>query len=112
MMGDIDEAVELGSHALFSHGLGHMIGLDVHDMEDLGERPVGYSDSVKRSKLFSTYLRLGRDLEPGFCVLTVESQAFIYPRTGLVEAEEFTDFINYEALEGGTPSAVSASRTM
>lgn len=102
MMGDIDEAVELGAHALFfPHGLGHMIGLDVHDMEDLGEDYVGYSESVKRSKLFGTaYLRLGRDLEPGF-VLTVEPGIYFIPELiALWEAEKkFTDFINYEALE-------------
>jgi Xaa-Pro aminopeptidase len=102
MMGDIDEAVEKGAHALFfPHGLGHMIGLDVHDMEDLGEDLVGYSDTVKRSKLFGTaYLRLGRELEPGF-VLTVEPGIYFIPELiALWEAEKrFTEYINYEKLE-------------
>lgn len=102
MMGDIDEAVEKGAHALFfPHGLGHMIGLDVHDMEDLGEDLVGYSETVKRSKLFGTaYLRLGRELEPGF-VLTVEPGIYFIPELiALWEAEKkFTSFINYEKLE-------------
>jgi len=49
MKGNAEDAVEAGAHALFfPHGLGHMIGLDVHDMEDLGEDYVGYSDTVKR----------------------------------------------------------------
>lgn len=102
MKGDVDEAVEKGAHALFfPHGLGHMIGLDVHDMEDLGEQYVGYNETVKRSKLFGTaYLRLGRALEPGF-VLTVEPGIYFIPELiALWEAEKrFTDFINYEALE-------------
>lgn len=102
MKGDISEAVELGAHALFfPHGLGHMIGLDVHDMEDLGEQYVGYSDEVKRSELFGTaYLRLGRHLEPGF-VLTVEPGLYFIPE--LIDqwkAEgKFTDFINYDRLD-------------
>ena len=50
MKGDVDEAVAAGAHALFMpHGLGHMMGLDVHDMEALGENYVGYNDEVKRS---------------------------------------------------------------
>ncbi|MEE4215150.1 MAG: Xaa-Pro aminopeptidase, partial [Bacteroidales bacterium] len=53
MKGDIDEAVASGAHALFMpHGLGHMMGLDVHDMEGLGENYVGYNDQVKRSEQF------------------------------------------------------------
>ncbi len=50
MKGDVDEAVAAGAHALFMpHGLGHMMGLDVHDMEALGENFIGYNDEVKRS---------------------------------------------------------------
>ena len=73
MKGDIDEAVANGAHALFfPHGLGHMIGLDVHDMEDLGENYVGYAEGQERSTMFGLKsLRLARELEPGF-VLTVE----------------------------------------
>ena len=102
MKGDLDEAVAQGAHALFfPHGLGHQIGLDVHDMEDLGEDFVGYSDEIKRSKLFGTaYLRLGRALEPGF-VLTVEPGLYFIPELiDQWEAEgKFTDFINYGALK-------------
>ncbi|MBI5914703.1 MAG: aminopeptidase P family protein [Bacteroidetes bacterium] len=102
MQGDLDEAVAQGAHALFfPHGLGHMIGLDVHDMEDLGEDFVGYSGEVQRSTQFGTaYLRLGRALEPGF-VLTVEPGLYFIPELiDQWQAEgKFTDFINYSALK-------------
>jgi len=102
MKGNIDSAVEQGAHALFMpHGLGHMIGLDVHDMEDLGENYVGYSDTVKRSELFGTaYLRLGRALEKDF-VLTVEPGIYFIPE--LIDQwrneGKFKDFINYDKLD-------------
>ncbi|MEZ4942699.1 MAG: aminopeptidase P family protein [Saprospiraceae bacterium] len=101
MQGDMSEAVAQGAHALFfPHGLGHMIGLDVHDMEDLGENYVGYSETVQRSTQFGTaYLRLGRALEPGF-VLTVEPGIYFIPQ--LIDQwrrkKMFTEFINYPAL--------------
>lgn len=102
MKGDMAEAVEKGAHALFfPHGLGHMIGLDVHDMEDLGEQYVGYSDEVQRSNLFGTaYLRLGRKLEPGF-VLTVEPGLYFIPELMDQWRSEglFTDFIQYDKLD-------------
>lgn len=102
MKGDLDDAVRQGAHAMFfPHGLGHMIGLDVHDMEDLGEDLVGYSDTIKRSDQFGTaYLRLGRELEAGF-VLTVEPGIYFIPE--LIDQwkseGKFTDFINYEKVE-------------
>lgn len=102
MKGDLDEAVAQGAHALFfPHGLGHMIGLDVHDMEDLGEQYVGYSDSVHRSDQFGTaYLRLARELEPGF-VFTVEPGIYFIPE--LIDQwraeKKFEAFINYDAVE-------------
>lgn len=102
MKGDIDAAVELGAHALFMpHGLGHMMGLDVHDMEDLGEDYVGYDDEVKRSAVFGTaFLRLGRKLEKGF-VLTVEPGIYFIP--ALIEKWEqenrFMEYINYGKLK-------------
>jgi len=102
MKGDLDAAVEQGAHALFMpHGLGHMMGLDVHDMEDLGEDFVGYDDEVKRSDIFGTaFLRLGRRYQPGF-VLTVEPGCYFIP--ALIEKwkseNKFTDFINYDKLE-------------
>ncbi len=102
MKGDVDEIVAKGAHALFfPHGLGHMIGLDVHDMEDLGEDYVGYNEITKRSEIFGTaYLRLGRELEPGF-VLTSEPGLYFIPI--LIEQwrreKKFTEFINYNALD-------------
>jgi len=61
MKGDIGEAVAAGAHAMFfPHGLGHMIGLDVHDLENIGEQYVGYEPGVERSTQFGLgYLRLG-----------------------------------------------------
>lgn len=80
MKGDADEAVAAGAHALFfPHGLGHMIGLDVHDMENLGEDLVGYGPDFTRSTQFGfAYLRLARTLEPGFA-LTVEPGLYFIP---------------------------------
>jgi Xaa-Pro aminopeptidase len=102
MKGNIDHAIEQAATALFMpHGLGHMMGLDVHDMEDLGENYVGYDDEVKRSELFGTaYLRLGKRLKPGF-VLTVEPGIYFIP--ALIEKWEqegkFTEFINYDKVK-------------
>ncbi|WP_116107132.1 aminopeptidase P family protein [Lewinella sp. IMCC34191] len=102
MKGDIGEAVAAGAHALFyPHGLGHMIGLDVHDMEDLGEDYVGYDNTVQRSDQFGTRnLRLGRRLQAGFTI-TVEPGIYFIPR--LIDQWKadglHKDFINYDALE-------------
>jgi len=102
MKGDAKEAVSAGAHAMFFQcGLGHMIGLDVHDMEDLGEPYVGYTDSLKKSTQFGMKsLRLGRALEAGF-TLTVEPGVYLIPQ--LIDAwkaeNKFTEFINYSALE-------------
>lgn len=101
MKGDVDEAVAAGAHALFfPHGLGHMIGLDVHDLENLGEDNVGYDATTQRSSQFGTaYLRLARKLEPGF-VLTVEPGIYFIPE--LIDQWEkerkFNDFIQYDKL--------------
>ena len=80
MKGDTAEAVANGAHALFfPHGLGHMMGLDVHDMENLGENNVGYDDEIQRSQQFGTaYLRFGRRLKENF-VLTVEPGIYFIP---------------------------------
>ncbi len=102
MKGDIEEAVKEGAHALFFvHGLGHMMGLDVHDMEGLGEEAVGYGSKFKRSKQFGLKaLRLARNLEPGF-VFTIEPGIYFIP--ALIdqwEAEKkFESFINYGQLK-------------
>lgn len=102
MKGDVEEAVNLGAHALFfPHGLGHMMGLDVHDMEGLGENYVGYDDSIQRSKQFGlAYLRLAKQLKPGF-VLTIEPGCYFIPT--LIDLwrkeKKFTDFINYDKVE-------------
>lgn len=102
MKGDIDEAVEAGAHALFyPHGLGHMLGLDVHDMEGLGEDYVGYTKSLKRSSQFGlAYLRMGRKLEPGFVMTNEPGCYFIPALIDLWKSEKkFEQFINYSVLE-------------
>lgn len=102
MKGDTDEAVKNGAHALFMpHGLGHMIGLDVHDMEDLGQNYVGYSEEVQPSKTFGTaFLRMGRRLEKGH-VLTNEPGIYFIPELINLWKKEnkFADFINYDKVE-------------
>lgn len=80
MKGDVHEAVAAGAHALFfPHGLGHMLGLDVHDMESLGEKYVGYRKGLERSNQFGlAYLRLAKELKPGF-VFTIEPGIYFIP---------------------------------
>jgi Xaa-Pro aminopeptidase len=80
MKGDTEEAVKAGAHAMFMpHGLGHMMGMDVHDMEGLGENYVGYDEKIQRSTQFGTaFLRLGRELQEGF-VLTNEPGIYFIP---------------------------------
>ncbi|MBN2280503.1 MAG: aminopeptidase P family protein [Candidatus Marinimicrobia bacterium] len=102
MKGNTDDAVEAGAHALFfPHGLGHMMGLDVHDMEGLGENFVGYDENTVRSTQFGTaYLRLGKELQTGN-VLTVEPGCYFIPELiDLWKSEgKHTEFINYEKVE-------------
>jgi Xaa-Pro aminopeptidase len=103
MKGDTEEAVAAGAHALFfPHGLGHPLGLDVHDMENLGESFVGYDDQTKRSNQFGLdYLRFGRELRPGY-VMTVEPGIYFIPALAAKWKKEkkHTGFINY--LKVGT----------
>ncbi len=102
LKGDVDEAVAAGAHALFMpHGLGHNMGLDVHDMEDLGENYVGYDDTIQRSTQFGlASLRMGRMLKPGH-VLTVEPGIYFIP--ALIDkwqAEGINkEFVNFDALK-------------
>lgn len=102
MRGDPAEAVAQGAHALFfPHGLGHMLGLDVHDMEALGEDFVGYDHEFRRSAQFGlSSLRMARRLQPGF-VMTVEPGIYFIP--ALIgqwrEARRLEEFINYEAID-------------
>ncbi len=102
MKGDVDEAVAAGAHAMFMpHGLGHMMGLDVHDMEALGENFVGYNDEVKRSDQFGlAFLRFALPYKPGH-VFTVEPGCYFIPE--LIEKwsseGKFRDFINYSKIE-------------
>ena len=85
----------------FQCGLGHMMGLDVHDMENLGEPYIGYTDTLLKSKEFGLKsLRLGKELEEGY-VLTVEPGIYIIPE--LIDTWKakglHSNFINYELLE-------------
>lgn len=100
MKGDPAEAVAAGAHAMFFPcGLGHMMGLDDHDMENLGEVWVGYNGQPKSTQFGRKSLRLARKLEPGF-VLTIEPGVYFIPE--LIDywgAEgRFKEFINYDEL--------------
>jgi Xaa-Pro aminopeptidase len=102
LKGDCEEIVAAGAHALFfPHGLGHMMGLDVHDMEGLGENYVGYDDKVKRIDQFGTaYLRMGRELKPGFVITNEPGIYFIPALIDLWRKEKkFEQFINYDLVE-------------
>ena len=102
MRGNVDEAVAAGAHALFMpHGLGHMMGLDVHDMEDLGQIYVGYDDETRPSSQFGlASLRMGRRLQEGF-VMTDEPGCYFIP--DLIDQwkaeNKFVEFLNYDAIE-------------
>ena len=101
MKGNVKEAVNKGAHALFfPHGLGHMMGLDVHDMEDLGQVYVGFDEETRPSEQFGlAALRLGKRLEPGY-VITNEPGIYFIPT--LIEKwknEKInTNFINFDKV--------------
>ena len=101
MRGNAEEAVHEGAHALFyPHGLGHMMGLDVHDMENLGEIYVGHDGKPKSKQFGRRSLRLARMLEPGF-VHTIEPGIYFIPE--LIDQwngeQKFAEFINYDKVE-------------
>lgn len=102
LKGDVDQIVKEGAHALFfPHGLGHMLGLDVHDMENLGEQYIGYDEKTVRSKQFGlAYLRMAKELQPGH-VMTVEPGIYFIPE--LIDLwrsqKKFTQYINYPKVE-------------
>lgn len=98
--GDAMDAVKAGAAAMFMPcGLGHMMGLDVHDMENLGEVYVGWNGVPKSTQFGRKSLRLGRKLEPGF-VLTIEPGIYFIPELmDLWKSQnKFTEFLNYDKL--------------
>lgn len=100
MKGNIKDAVKEGAMGMFMpHGLGHMMGLDVHDMENLGEVYVGWNGVPKSTQFGRKSLRLGRKLEPGF-VLTIEPGIYFIPELmDLWKSQnKFTEFLNYDKL--------------
>ena len=100
--GDPEQGVEAGAHTLFFQcGVGHMMGLDVHDMEAIGEDYVGYTDAIRRNPAFGfKSLRLGKAVEPGF-VVTVEPGIYFIPE--LIDRwkarQECSEYINYDMVE-------------
>jgi len=102
MSGNPEDAVRAGAHTLFfPHGLGHMLGLDVHDMEALGEDLVGYDESILRSEEFGLkYLRLAKTLQSGF-VFTIEPGIYFIPELIDMWKQEnkFSEYINYDNVE-------------
>ncbi len=101
MKGDIKEAVNNGAHAMFfPHGLGHMMGLDVHDMEDLGQIYVGYDDDIRPVNQFGiANLRMGRKLQKGFVITNEPGIYFIPALIDNWQRENInTDFINFSKV--------------
>jgi len=102
MQGNVQDAVTEGAHALFFPcGLGHMMGLDVHDMENLGEEFVGYTETIQKSKVFGLKsLRFGKEIKPGH-VVTVEPGIYFIPELidRWAEKRKYKAFINYSRLE-------------
>ena len=99
LKGEPKELVERGVHALFfCHGLGHLVGLDVHDMEDFGDR-IGYEEGEERSSQFGlSNLRLSRELEAGM-IVTIEPGYYRIP--ALLDGpigQKFADYLDREVL--------------
>ena len=101
MQGDTDEAVDAGAHSLFfPHGLGHMMGMDVHDMENLGEEHVGYDSTIEKSTQFGLRsLRLGRELKEGY-VITIEPGIYLIPELidKFKSEGQHINFVDYDEL--------------
>ena len=98
--GNTDDAVANGAHALFFPcGTGHLMGLDVHDMENLGEQWVGYCGVPKSKQFGLKSLRLGRELKPGF-VLTIEPGIYFIPELIDLWQQNGTnkDYINFDRV--------------
>jgi len=98
--GNTDDAVENGAHALFFPcGTGHLMGMDVHDMENLGEQYVGYCGVPKSKQFGLKSLRLGRELKEGF-VLTIEPGIYFIPELIDLWQQNGTnkDFINFKKV--------------
>jgi len=111
LKGAPDDLVEAGAHALFfPHGVGHLLGLDVHDMEGFGDQ-VAYAKGRTRSTQFGTaYLRLDIDLQPGMCV-TIEPGIYFVPAIlgskemrsrfkGMVDFKKAETFLTMNNLRG------------
>jgi Xaa-Pro aminopeptidase len=102
MKGDVEEAVAAGAHGLFMpHGLGHMLGLDVHDMEALGENNVGYNEEVKRSSQFGlAFLRFALPFKTGH-VFTIEPGCYFIPEliSQWKAEKKHAQFINYGKID-------------
>ena len=103
MKGDTEEAVQAGAHAMFlPHGLGHMMGMDVHDMENLDQINVGFDEEVRPilDQFGTNCLRMGRRLEEGF-VVTDEPGIYFIP--ALIDdwrkSGHCADFLNFDLLE-------------
>jgi len=99
--GDTDEALAAGAHAMvFPCGVGHMMGLDIHDMENLGEFRVGHKGEAKSTQFGLKSLRLARELEPGFAI-TVEPGIYFIPQLmDLWRSQNHnTEFINFDELD-------------
>lgn len=103
MKGDTDEAVAAGAHAMFlPHGLGHMMGMDVHDMEGLGQTNVGFDEETRPNlEQFGTNaLRMGRRLQKGFVVTDEPGIYFIPALIDEWKADgHCKEFINFDLLE-------------
>jgi len=103
MRGDTEEAVRAGAHAMFlPHGLGHMMGMDVHDMEGLGQIYVGFDEETRPNlEQFGTNcLRMGRRLEKGFVVTDEPGIYFIPPLIDNWRASRHCEeFLNFDKIE-------------